>query len=489
VGKISTKIKVQEINDNEIDTKEIRKDIWSLAWPAILRMGFQTSVGIITLILVGNYCRGAESVAAIGMAQRVMFLVIGTLAALSIGTTALVARFYGAGENERAKTVVSQSLLIGAGAAVLLALLLDFFGGKAIKLLMFAEPDPEVIALGGAYLKVIGYAMVLGLPMMVINAAQQGAGDMKTPMYMMIGVNVLTLIIGVLIIPGLGPFPALGLTGAALAEGLARAAGGVVALAAVFSNRFVVSISLRELWRWHPAAVKNILNIGLPAAGEQLVRQSSQIIYTILIASLGTVAIAANQVVMTVVSVSFMPGFGFGLAATTLVGQFLGAGKPRAAERSGYETNRFAAVFMLAMGTVFFIFAQPLAELFVPEAEVSALAAACLRIVAFAQLPLSVIMVLSGALRGAGDTRWVMYMTAGGQWGIRLLGTFAFISLGFGLVGVWAAMLLDTVVRGLLTFWRYRSGRWKTVFRPEPGESGSGKSRPEPEIKAGAGEI
>ncbi|MDK2820044.1 MAG: hypothetical protein PWP31_9 [Clostridia bacterium] len=452
----------------EISTQELRKNIWKLAWPATLRMAFQTSMMIITLILVGNYFLGAEAVAAIGLAQRVMFLVIGTMTALGVGTTALIAHYYGAGKTEKAGAIVSQSLIIGIAVAVILALLLDKFGGHAIALLMLGNPEPQVIAMGSNYLRVIGFSMILGIVMMIINSALQGAGDMKTPMFFTIAANILTMVLGVILIPGLGPIPALGLTGAGLAEGLARALGGVVALLFLLRGKFVVKIKTRDFLQWHSQVVKKILEIGLPAAGEQLVRQSSQILYTILIANLGTVAIAANQIVMTVLTTSFLPGFGFGLAATTLVGQALGAQNPDDAERYGYETNKFAMAFMGMMGIIFFIFARSIAAIFVPEKEVIELAASCLRLVAFAQVPFSVIMVLSGGLRGAGDTRWVMYLTGAGQWGIRLLLSFVLIWwFGFGLVGAWIAMLIDVLVRSILVLWRYRSGRWKDVFEIE----------------------
>jgi len=445
----------------EKDMKNMNGTIWHLAWPAILRMAFQTSVGIITMFLVGNYFLGAEAVAAIGLAQRITFLVIGTLSALGIGTTALVANYYGAGKPEKAREVVSQSIIIGVVMAAILAVLLNIFGSLAMGLLMLGNPDPAVIAMGSGYLKIIGYSMLLGLPMMIINAAQQGAGDMKTPMYMMIAVNLLTIILGIYMIPRWG------LSGAGLAEGLSRVLGGIFALWSVFNKRFAVNITPGDLRHWKPEVAKNILSIGVPAAGEQFARQSSQIIYTIMIAGLGTMAIAANQVVMTIQSISFMPGFGFGLAATTLVGQSLGAGKEKMAQRYGYQINKFALGFMAVMGVVFFIWAEPLAALFVPEPEVAALAAACLRIVAFAQIPFSVVMVLSGALRGAGDTKWVMYLTTGGQWGIRLVVTWILIRLGLGLRGAWVAMLLDVTLRCFLTLWRFRSGNWKNVLHLE----------------------
>lgn len=445
--------------------KEINKNIWHLAWPAILQMTFQTSVGIITLILIGNYLTGADAVAAIGLAQRIMFVVIGTMMALTVGTTALVAYNYGAGTKENAEIILSHSLIIGVIVALISGIGLHFFAPYLLGLLMLGHPDPHVIALGSSYLTVIGYCMVFGIILMIINAALQGSGDMKHPMYFTVIMNVLTIVLGIILIPGHGMIPSFGVKGAAMAEGIARALSGVIALVMLLKGRLVVKLPSMRNFSWQPKVVKDILRIGLPSAGEQWVNQSSQIVYTILISSLGTAAIAANMVIMTIHSMAFIPGFGFGAAATTLVGQSLGAEKPENAQTYGMATNNIAAVFNGLMGLVFFIWAQPLARVFVPDPEVMNLAASCLKVVAFAQIPMSVVMVLGGGLRGAGDTRYVMFTTMIGQWGLRLgLSVFA-IWQGYGLVGVWMAMALDMFIRCFLILFRFRSGQWKNILR------------------------
>lgn len=447
-----------------LDKRKMDRCIWQLAWPAILRFSFMSTASLITLGLVGTL--GPQAIAAVGLAQRVIFIVIGIVTALTVGTTALVANRTGARNVSAAQSVVAQSLLVGVGLSIFLAILGDVLSEKIIGWLMLGNPDPQVIAMGGHYLRIIMLSMIFGVPMMIINAAQQGAGDAKTPMYMVMGVNACTLILGYVLIMGPGPFPSLGITGAALGEGLARAMGGLVAVSLALGGRhFTVSVKPREICRVDPMLLRQILGIGLPASGEQLVRQGSQIIYTMLIASLGSLTIAANQVAMAIQSLSFMPGFGFGLAATTLVGQSLGARRPEVAELFGYETNRFAALFMGGMGLIFFFWAKPLVQLFTADPTVIAIASRCVRIIAFAQPSFSVLMVLSGALRGAGDTRWVMYTVAAGEWGVRLVLAYLLgFSFRLGLPGVWMAFLISSTVLGGLVLWRYRSGRWKYVL-------------------------
>lgn len=457
---------ISEIADT--DNKALRRRIWDLSWPAILRMVFMNMASLVTLGLVGTL--GPEAIAAVGLGQRVIFIVVGVIMALTIGTTALVAHYTGAKNMEAARKVVSQSLIIGVFVAIALAVLGDLYGERAIGWLMYGNPDPKVIAVGGQYLRIVIFSMSLGLPMMLINAAQQGAGDMKTPMYMVIGVNIITLIMGYLLIMGPGPFPALGVTGAALGEGIARLVGGTAALWLAFSGRFfTLSVRPKDFWHLDPGIIKRILFIGIPSSGEMFVREGSQIVFTVLIATLGASVIAANQIAMAVQSISFMPGFGFGLAATTLVGQSLGARKPELAERYGYQTNWFAGLFMGLLGVIFFFFARGLAGLFTQDPGVAGLAATCIRIVAFAQIPFSVSMVLSGALRGAGDTKYVMYITATGEWGVRLVLAYLFgFRFGWGLPGVWLAFLITSLALAGMALWRYRSGQWKYVLKLQP---------------------
>ena len=458
-----------------------RQNIMKLSWPAMMRLVFQTLTGIVTLIIIGRL--GKESIAAVGMANRVIFLVIGTFSALTVGTTAIVAHYIGAGDQEGAKKTLCQSLILSFPIGVVLMFAGMLWSDDAIALLMFTKPDAVVIKLGGLYLQYVIYSMLLGLPMMMINAALQGAGDMKTPMYLLIGVNSVNLIWGIILVYGLGPFPRLELKGAAIASALSNVIGGIATLLWIRRKNAAISIhrltkSRREPYHddaskndwFRPSwdAIKQILDISIPASGEQLVQQSSLIIYTMLIAGLGTVVIAANQITMNIQSLSMMVGFGFSLAATTLVGQSLGAKKPDLASRYGKECTFVGAVLMGIMGVGIFAFSSPLARLYTTEADVSRLATICVRINAFAQIPFSIVMVLSGALRGAGDTRYVMYITIVGQWCIRLLLAYILgFVLGYGLPGVWVAMLIDVIVRSVLVWLRYKRGRWMELIKFE----------------------
>jgi putative MATE family efflux protein len=205
--------------------------------------------------------------------------------------------------------------------------------------------------------------------------------------------------------------------------------------------------------------IQRILNIGLPAGAEQLLMRFAMTAYTMTVATLGTQAFAAHQLALQGESLSYMPGFGFAVAATTLVGQGLGADKPARARADGYLASRLAAIVMTTMGVLFFIFPAQIMGVFINDPEVIRLGIWPLRLVAFSQPALALVMVLAGALRGAGDTRATLAITGGSLWLIRL--PLALLLVGpFGLVGAWIAMGVDLNLRGLGMWLRFRSGRW-----------------------------
>jgi putative MATE family efflux protein len=258
--------------------------------------------------------------------------------------------------------------------------------------------------------------------------------------------------------------------GAGLATTLARIIGSLFLFALMFSGRTVISLRLRSFrpsrtfFKPDLAVMARIFRIGIPAALERIVNSFGQLLYTRVVAGLGTIAFAAHSLALNVESLSYMPGIGLSVAATTLVGQKLGAGKPLEAESNGWECMMLGLMIMGIMGAVFFIAPAALLRLYTGDAAVVAMGVVALRIVAFTQLPESVGFVLSGALRGAGDTRSVLVITGVGVWAVRVGLSLVFVFvLHWGLVGAWLAMLLDWVFRSGYLILRFRTGSWKEV--------------------------
>lgn len=445
--------------------KEIRKNIFHLAWPAILRMFLQSIVGVVDVIMVGQL--GAAAIASVDIGNRVVFVLIGTLMSLTIGATALVAHYIGAGNKEEANHIMWQSLFSGFIAAFIIGGIGIVFSRELMEAMTFLmeESDPFILNQGSTYLNIVLASMLFGLPMMVINAILQGIGDMKTPLFIMFISNVVNVLFNYLLIFGIGIFPALGVAGAALGSGLGRLVGFLIGIAILIKGEKGIKLDLELIeFKLDFEMIKDILIIGIPAAVEQFARQSSQIIYTAMVAGLGTATIAANAVTMNVSSLSFMPGFGFGMAATTLVGQSLGAKKKQLAEDYSKQSTYLTIILMVLASILMYIFVEPIVNLYTDDPAVVNMAVSALKIFILFQPLLGLFMVLAGALKGAGDTKWVMYFTIIGNWGVRLVLSYVLgLRMGIGLNGFWMAMGLDVAFRSILIIWRFISGKWKDL--------------------------
>jgi putative MATE family efflux protein len=210
--------------------------------------------------------------------------------------------------------------------------------------------------------------------------------------------------------------------------------------------------------------VRSIWDVGAPVSGERIVQQAGILIYTKLVLIYGTVTYAAHQVGLSIESLSFLPGYGFAIAAATMVGQSIGAGKYTRAKLENWEANRLALVIMAGMGIVFFFFPYLLLRAFTTDEAVIELGTMFLKIVAVLQIPLALTMVLAGSLRGAGDTRFIMGATTVGMWGVRVpMALIVTLWLHLPVYYVWMAMIADWTVRMALLLWRYQSERWRAI--------------------------
>jgi multidrug resistance protein, MATE family len=291
----------------------------------------------------------------------------------------------------------------------------------------------------------------------------RGAGDTRTPMKVMAAVNVVNIVVAYTLINGAGPFPALGVAGSALGAAFGRTSGCLVVLAILLRGKGGLRLSLPSL-RLDTTQLRRVINVGIPAGMEMLSMRLGMTIFAAVVASLGTAAYAAHQVVMTSESLSFMPGFGFSVAAATLVGQGLGAKSPQRAEHNALASWRWAVVFMSAVGLIFFSFPEYFMRFFTNDPDVISQGIMPLRLIAIAQPLLATTMVVAGGLRGAGDTRGPFLVTTLGIWAVRLpLGFFLVRTTSLGLSAAWITMIVDQGVRSIFFLLRFRAGRWKNV--------------------------
>lgn len=450
----------------------LRRTVLSLSWPAVARMSLNMLVQVVDLIMVGRL--GAAAIAAVGVSNQIFFLAIAVVSAFGVGATALIAQAVGAGDIPRGKEVARQALIF-TGISTFILTLVGYFGAESLinaALILNDNPDPQILHLATTYLRIVSTSAFLRFYMMVISNILQGTGDMKTPLFIVIFANVFNAVGNYFLIFGIGPFPRLGVAGAAIATALAGVLGGLLGIASLFHPRCLIQLSLQDDFRIRLPVIRDILGLGVPAALEQAVVQGSQMLYTVLAASLGDIATAANQIMMTAQMIITHPCIGFSAVSTTLVGQNLGAGNIDRARASGYETLRWAVLFTALVGTLFFLAPGYVIRAFTSDQQVIPLASKTLRVLGLAQPALATALILAGGLRGAGDTRYVMYVTALGMLGVRLALTLLFLSLGWGLPGLWAAAVLEAYLRGGLIMHRFAAGHWTEDFvRTRPSQS------------------
>ncbi len=440
--------------------ENLTRNIIKLSGPAVVENLLYTAVWFADTFLIG-WLHHPASLAAVSLGGMFVFIAESIFSALTVSTVALVARAWGAKKYDLAKRVAGQGIALAmlcAGAVTAL------MWPNAEGLMRLMGVEPEVVRLGSLYMRIVLLSSFFGFPLSVVNGIMRAAGDTKTPMYVTAAMNAWNVLAAYCLIFGVGPFPALGVAGAATATMSARIVGGGLAMGIVFTGRRLVHVEPRRVLQWHGAIVKEMTRLALPSAGENLVLRAGSTAFTRIVSALGTDAIAAHEIAVTVESLSFMPGFGLSVAATTMVGQSLGAGLPDMAEKSIRTSLRYALIVMNAIALIFAVFGRPLAAIFGATPQVVDLAGMAVRLAALEQASMAVQMVLGGSLRGAGDTRSPMYVTFIGTIFFRIITVYLFtIVFGWGLAGVWLGTAVDWGGRAALMYWMFRRGRWRTI--------------------------
>lgn len=433
--------------------------ILSLAIPAMIENILQVLLGTVDTYFIGRI--GSEAIAGVGVTNLIMNIYISFFIAIGVGTTAIVSRSIGAKDIDRANRSVKQSIIIALGIGLV-------FGGLnlifAREILSFLGADESVIRYALPYFLSVAVPCVFLCLMMVLSSSLRGAGDTKTPMKVAIVSNIINIILDYILIFGIFNFQGLGILGAGIATTVSRVMGVLLLLLSVNGNKTKIHIDLFRKWELDLDIIRSISRIGLPAGVEKLIMRYGQLVYGGLIITIGTKAYAAHNIAGTIEAYSYLPGMGFGVAAATLVGQHLGAKNPEEAKEFGLISNILATIFMIFMGVVFYVFAPFLAGIFSKDPQVISLVVKVLRIIALFQPFLCMTLVITSALQGAGDTKFPMYSTLFGIWGIRVLGVYILgIKLNLGLAGVWLAYALDITVRGTILLLRFLRGKWKEI--------------------------
>ncbi|OME75915.1 MATE family efflux transporter [Paenibacillus sp. FSL A5-0031] len=422
------------------------KIILALGIPAVIENFLQTIVGFVDALFVSKL--GLSEVAAVGVSNAIIAIYLAIFLALGVGTSSLIAKSIGSGNHERANAIAKQSTILSILAGLLVGVITLFFAESLLRLM---GAEAEVIKDGALYLRIVGIPAVFISLMTVFGSILRAAGDTKTPMKIGIWVNLIHVILGFVFIFGLFGYGGWGIAGAAYATVIVRIIGSVALFMYIQKTSLAFKLRTKSSDLTFP-----LLKISGPAAVERLIMRTGQVLYFGMIISIGTKVYAAHSIAGSIEIFSYMPGYGFAIAATTLVGQQLGAGRNRDAYQYGILSAGIAVIFMSCIGILLFVFSPLAASWFTGEADVINMVTTALRIDAFAQPFLAIGLVITGALQGAGDTKSPMYSTAIGMWLIRVLGVYILsVHFNMGISGVWLSMAIDLFIRAIFLLYRF----------------------------------
>lgn len=437
-----------------------RRRVFDLAWPVIGENFLETMLGIVDTLMVAQL--GTAAIAGVGTSLQVMFFIIAALSALSVGSNVLVAQAFGARKLADASRLARQTILWSVLLSVPLALLGFFFAAPVIGIF---GVEPDVAQIGVEYLQVTMATVVVIIVLFIGGGALRGVGDSQTPMRVTALANIVNIFLTYALIFGVAGLPGMGAVGSAWGSFLSRLLAMALLLRVMWRGKQGVSIAGPGSWLPDLQVAASVLRIGVPAALEQLLTSAAFTIMTMIVASLGTTALAAHRIAFNALSLSFLPGFGFGIAATALVGQSVGAQEPEEGAAATSIASWWAVLWMAIMGAISFVFATPIMRLFSQDAEVVRLGVAAIRAVALAQPFWAMIFVQSGALRGLGNTTFPLRANTTGIWLTMGLAWLAVTYFNGGISHVWRAFLISSPLMAAFLWWRLRREvqTWRTA--------------------------
>ena len=442
--------------------KEDFKTTMKMAWPAMIESFFTAFVGLVDSFMVSSL--GSNAVAAVGLTTQPKFIGLAMFFAANVSISALVARRKGENKREEANGIFTTFFLFILIMAAIISTLLVTFADPIITL---CGSEPETHDMAVAYFKIIMGCMIFNVVGMGVNAAQRGSGNTKITMRTNLVSNIVNVIFNFFLITGKCGFPALGIHGAAIATVLGTVVACFMSLYSVWKQSTFVSISLIFKTKIKPGfdALKQIVKVGYSVFIEQLLLRVGFMATALMAADQGTKAMAAHQVGMNIMGLSFSFGDGLQATAVALIGYSLGAKQPEKAKDYGRTCRMIGGAIAIFMSLVYLFGARPLMTAFFPgEQETIDIGVRIMRVILFVvvlQIPQVVYM---GSLRGAGDTLYVAVVSAVSVTIVRTSASLFFgYVLNWGITGIWLGVIADQVVRYVLARARFQKGKWVEI--------------------------
>jgi putative MATE family efflux protein len=444
-------------SDQDFTEGSLERGIVLLAVPMVLEMTLESVFAVCDVFFVSRL--GPAAVATVGLTEAVVTLVFGVAIGLSMATTAMVARRIGEKDRDGAACAAVQAILLGLGVSVV-------FGAMGViaapHILGLMVADAEVVRVGSSYTAVLLGGTVTIVLLFLINAVFRGAGDAAIAMRVLWLANAVNLVLDPCLIFGLGPFPELGVTGAAVATTIGRGTGVVFQLVLLARGRGRVALRRSDL-RLDLGVMARLVRVSLGGIFQFLIATASWLGLVRILAVFGSAALAGYTIAIRVVIFSILPSWGLSNAAATLVGQNLGAGKPDRATRAVWLTALYNVGFLGLVAVVFLLWAHPIVRLFTADPVVVRVGADCLRTISYGYVFYAFGMVIVQAFNGAGDTWTPTVINLCCYWLFQIPLAWALARpLGLGAHGVFLAIAIAESLIAVVGLAVFRLGRWKT---------------------------
>lgn len=427
-----------------------------LSIPMVLEMLMESVFAVVDVFFVGRL--GADAVATVGLTESLMTMVYALAMGLAIGATAVVARRVGEHDTHAAARAAVQAVILALVVAVVVGIVGVAFGESLLRAMGASD---AVVHAGAPFVRIMLGTSGAVLLLFVINAVFRAAGDAAIAMRVLWFANAINIGLGPCLVFGLGPFPALGVTGAAIGTSVGRTAGVALQLIYLFGGERRLTIARSDL-RVDWAGMRSIVQTSGTAVVQSLISTASWIGLVRILAGFGSAALAGNTIGIRIILFALLPAYGVANAAATLVGQNLGAGRPDRAEAAAWQAAWYNTLALGVVSLVFLLFAPELVGLFTTDPDVAAYGARCLRIVAAGFLFYGYGMVFTSAFNGAGDTRTPTLINLLCLWACELpLAWILAVPVGLGPTGVFIAVSVAFSLLALVSGWVFNKGTWK----------------------------
>ncbi|TFD99267.1 MATE family efflux transporter [Jeotgalibacillus salarius] len=438
--------------------------LFALTWPIFVEISLHMLMGNADTLMLSQY--SDDSVAAVGISNQILSLIIVMFGFVATGTSILVAQYLGADKQKSASEIAVVSIIANLIFSLILSALLFIFDDK---ILLLMDLPPELLPEATIYLQIVGGLSFIQAVIMTLGAVLRSYSFTKDAMFVTLGMNIINVAGNYIVIFGAFGFPVLGVEGVAYSTAISRLIGLIV-LFILLIRRIDGGLPFFSLFSLPVSHLKNLLKIGVPSAGEQLSYNASQLVITAFIASLGTEAITTRVYTLNIMMFIFLFAISIGQGTQIIIGHMVGAGKYKEAYKRGIKSLKIAIIISFAMALIFSVFSETLLGIFTSNEDILFLGSILIYLTIILEPGRSFNLVVINSLRAAGDVKFPVYIGIFSMWGVAVLFAYLLgIVFGLGLIGIWIAFILDEWLRGILMLRRWKSRVWvqKKFAQPE----------------------